>query len=100
MGKPPPLYFSIKSFDHLLPLPSSPSPPLFLSSSVNMAAAGPSDPRKRKSRNAKDKPKPVKARKETEKQMIANLDRQAMEYVRPHLHSHFLLLSVDLGPSR
>ncbi|KAL1725647.1 P-loop containing nucleoside triphosphate hydrolase protein [Schizophyllum commune] len=48
-----------------------------------MAAAGPSDPRKRKSRNVKDKPKPAKARKETEKQMIANLDRQAMEYDPP-----------------
>ena len=82
MGKPPPLYFSIKSFDHLFPFPSSPFPPPLLSSSVNMAAAGPSDPRKRKLRNAKDKPKPAKARKETEKQMIANLDRQAMEYVR------------------
>ncbi|KAL1748300.1 P-loop containing nucleoside triphosphate hydrolase protein [Schizophyllum fasciatum] len=48
-----------------------------------MAAAGPSELKRRKSRNAKDKPKPAKARKETEKQMIANLDKLAMEYDPP-----------------
>ncbi|TRM66911.1 P-loop containing nucleoside triphosphate hydrolase protein [Schizophyllum amplum] len=50
-----------------------------------MAAAGPSNPQKRKSKHAssKDKPKAAKARKETEKQMIANLDKQAMEFDPP-----------------